>query len=164
LSVEERTALSLPAPAPAGELRLRLGERTLSRTELMLGLSRMDSKLPFETPALRGGGFPNTLQGASLSREVVRLQVRELYPDFTDAQVDELLAGAGAGAQALLERLTLQLRQLHTDLVHWIEQTVSDLDDMDLDFLAVGDEGAAGMTPQQVAAHNAEMLEHVIEY
>jgi hypothetical protein len=164
LSVEERTALSLPAAAPAGELRLRLGERTLSRTELMLGLSRMDSKLPFETPALRGGGFPNTLQGASLSREVVRLQVRELYPDFTDAQVDELLAGAGAGAQALLERLTLQLRQLHTDLVHWIDQTVSDLDDMDLDFLAVGDEGAAGMTPQQVAAHNAEMLEHVIEY
>ncbi|MBM6442276.1 MULTISPECIES: dermonecrotic toxin domain-containing protein [Pseudomonas] len=164
LSVEERTALSLRASDPTGELRLRLGERTLSRTELMLGLSRMDSKLPFESPGLRGGGFPDTPQGASLSREVVRLQVRDIYPDFTDAQVDELLAGAGAGAQALLERLTLQLRQLHTDLVHWVEQTVSDLDDMDLDFLAVGDEGAVGMTPQQVAAHNAEMLEHVIEY
>jgi hypothetical protein len=87
-----------------------------------------------------------------------------IFADFTNAQVDELLAGAGAGAQALLERLTLQLRQLHTDLVHWVEQTVSDLDDMDLDFLAVGDEGAVGMTPQQVAAHNAEMLEHVIDY
>jgi hypothetical protein len=57
LSVEERTALSLRAPDPTGELRLRLGERTLSRTELMLGLSRMDSKLPFESPGLRGGGF-----------------------------------------------------------------------------------------------------------
>ena len=71
---------------------------------------------------------------------------------------------ARAGAQALLERLTLQLRQLHTDLVHWVDQTVSDLDDMDLDFLAVGDEGAVGMTPNRWRRTMLKCCEHVIEY
>lgn len=164
LSTEERTALSLRSADPAGELRLRLGEHAISRSELMLGLGRMDSGLPFEPQGLRGGGFPDTPQAATLTHEMMRLQVKDIYPDFTNAQADDLLRGAGSGAQTLLDRLNLQLQQLRIDLRSWIDQAVLDVDDMDLDFLALGDEDAAGMNALQVAAHNVEMLQHSIDY
>ena len=164
LSTEERTALSLRSADPAGDLRLRLGEQAISRSELMLGLGRMDSGLPFQAWGLRGGGFPNTPQAATLTHEMMRLQVKDIYPDFTNAHADELLQGGGSGAQALVDRLNLQLQQLRIDLRYWIDQTVLDADDMDLDFLALGDEDAAGMNAREVAAHNVEMLQSVIEY
>ncbi len=123
----------------------------------------MDSRLPFDAMGLRGGGFPNTPQGAALAHEIMRMQVKDLYPEFTDAQVDELLLTAGARAQALVDRLTLEVRQLHADLRDWVDQTVLDVDDMDVEFLVVGDDAAAGMNPRQVAAHNAELLQTVID-
>ncbi|MGF6091725.1 dermonecrotic toxin domain-containing protein [Pseudomonas sp. 18173] len=161
LSADERAAMSLHS---SSELRRRIGEWALPRSELMLGLNRMDSGLPFEASGLRGGGYPHTPQGADLTHEVKRLLVKDLYPDFTDAQADELLDRAGGGAEALLESLRLQLQQLRSDLSSWIDQAVLDVDDMDLDFLAVGDEDAAGMNPQQVEAHNVGLLQRVIEY
>ncbi|MHC8377585.1 leucine-rich repeat domain-containing protein [Pseudomonas sp. MDT1-16] len=164
LSAEEREALSLRSLDQAGELRLRLGEQAITRSELMLGLNRMDSGLPFESQGLRGGGFPHTPQAAALTHEMMRLQVKDLYPDFTNAQADELLRAAGVGAQALLDSLKLQLQQLSIDLRYWVDQSLLDVDDMDLDFLTLGDEDAAGMNAQQVAAHNVEMLQHVIDY
>jgi hypothetical protein len=164
LSGEERAAMSLSSPDAGGQLRLRIGGHALSRSELIFGLNRMDSRLPFEARGLRGGGFPSTPQGAVLAHEIMRLQVKDLYPQFTDAQVDELLLTAGDRAQALVDRLTLEAQQLHADLCHWVDQTVLDVDDMDVDFLAVGDDAAAGMSPQQVAAYNVELLQTVIDY
>ncbi|PBJ03184.1 dermonecrotic toxin domain-containing protein [Pseudomonas sp. ACN5] len=164
LSVEERTAMSLHSPDAASELRLRIGGHALARSELILGLNRMDSRLPFEALGLRGGGFPNTPQAAELSHGVMRLQIKDLYPDFTDAQADELLIEAGAGAQALVDRLIAQMQQLHADLRQWIDQSVLDADDMDIDFLSVGDDEAEGMTLGQVAAHNVQLLQTVIDY
>jgi len=163
LSGEERAAMALNAPDVASQLRLRIGGHALSRSELILGLNRMDSRLPFDAMGLRGGGFPNTPQGAALAHEIMRMQVKDLYPEFTDAQVDELLLTAGARAQALVDRLTLEVRQLHADLRDWVDQTVLDVDDMDVEFLVVGDDAAAGMNPRQVAAHNAELLQTVID-
>ena len=164
LSGEERAAMSLSASDTASQLRLRIGAHALSRAELLLGLDRMDSRLSFEAGGLRGGGFPNTPPGAVLAHEIMRMQVRDLYPEFSNAQADEFLLTAGAGAQALVDRLTLEVRQLHADLRQWVDQAVLDVDDMDVDFLAVGDDDAAGMSPQQVAAHNAELLQNVIDY
>ncbi|MHC8400691.1 leucine-rich repeat domain-containing protein [Pseudomonas sp. MDT1-17] len=164
LSAEEREALSLRSLDQAYELRLRLGERAIPRSELMLGLERMDSGLPFESRGLRGGGFPHTPQAAALTHEVMRLQVKDLYPDFTNAQADDVLRTAGVGAQALLDSLKLQLQQLRIDLRYWVDQSLLDVDDMDLDFLALGEEDAAGMNAQQVAVHNVEVLQHAINY
>ncbi|MNO35908.1 Dermonecrotic toxin [compost metagenome] len=164
LSGEERAAMSLRSPDAASQLRLRIGTHALPRSELILGLNRMDSRLPFEARGLRGGGFPNTPQAAALTHEIMRLQVKNLYPDFTDAQADELLLMAGNGAQALVDRLILEMQQLHADLRQWIDQAVLDVDDMDVDFLAVDDDDAAGMSPEQVAAHNVELLQTVIGY
>ncbi|POF43490.1 hypothetical protein B0D71_01350 [Pseudomonas laurylsulfativorans] len=164
LSGEERAAMSLRSPDAASQLRLRIGMHALSRSELIGGLNRMDSRLPFEGLGLRGGGFPNTPQAAALTQQVMRLQVKDLYPDFTDAQADELLLTAGSGAQALVDRLILEMQQLHADLRHWIDQAALDVDDMDVDFLEEDDDDAVGMSPEQVAAHNVELLQTVIDY
>jgi hypothetical protein len=164
LSGEERAAMSLRPPDAASQLRLRIGTHALPRSELILGLNRMDSRLSFEATGLRGGGFPNTPQAAALTHEIMRLQVKNLYPDFTDAQADELLLMAGNGAQALVDRLILEMQQLHADLRQWIDQAVLDVDDMEVDFLAVDDDDAAGMSPEQVAAHNVELLQTVIGF
>ena len=61
-----------------------------------------------------------------------------------------------------MDRLILEMQQLHADLRQWIDQAVLDVDDMDVDFLAVDDDDAAGMSPEQVAAHNVELLQTVI--
>ena len=164
MSGEERAAMSLSSPDAASQLRLRIGAHALSRAELLLGLDRMDSRLSFEAGGLRGGSFPNTPRGAVLAHEIMRMQVRDLYPEFSNAQADELLLTAGAGAQALVDRLTLEVRQLHADLRQWVDQAALDVNDMDVDFLAVDDDDAMGMSPEQVAAHNVELLQTVIDY
>jgi hypothetical protein len=163
LSGEERAALSLDSPAAARQLRLRIGAHALSRSELRVGLDRMDSRLPFEARGLRGGSFPNTPQAAALTHGVMRLQIKDVYPDFTDAQADELLINAGSGAQTLVGRLIFEMQQLHADLRLWVDQSVLDVDEMDVDFLTVNDDEAAGMSPQQIAAHNVELLQTVID-
>ncbi|MGE8064113.1 dermonecrotic toxin domain-containing protein [Pseudomonas sp. NPDC089569] len=161
LSAQERRALSVRSPR---ELKRSVGEWALPRSEFMSGLNRMHSGLPFQARGLRGGGFPDTPQGVALNHGVKRLLVKDLYPDFTDAQADEWLYRAGGDAQGVLDRLGLQLEQLRTDLNTWIDQSMMDVDDMDVDFLEVGDEHAAGMNAQEVAAHNDQQLRYAIEY
>ncbi|UVK96787.1 dermonecrotic toxin domain-containing protein [Pseudomonas sp. B21-048] len=161
LSIEERSTLSLSS---AADLRQRLGEWALPRSELMLGLNRMDAKLPFDSWGLRGGGFPDTPQGLALTHATMRLRVKDVYPEFTDAQTDEFLLRAGSGADVLLDHLDLQLQQLHFNLQEWIDMTLHDIDDMDLEFLQPGDAEAQDMTAAQVEAHNAQLLEHTLEY
>lgn len=164
LSEDERAALQLQSLNPANELKLNLRDRALSRSEFGLGLGRMDGGLPFEMQGLRGGGFPTTPQAAALTHEMLRLQVRDLYPDFGNAQADEWLQQAGESVQSQLDGLKQQFEQLSTDLTGWIDQALQDLDDMDIDFLAADDEDAAGMNHAQIAAHNVALLQHTMEY
>jgi hypothetical protein len=88
----------------------------------------------------------------------MRLQLKDIYPDFTSAQADETLQRVGNTAQAYIDGLKQQLRQLHTDLNGWIDQVPQDVDDMDLAFLAVGDVAAQGLNPAQIAAYNVQLL------
>ncbi|WP_460145683.1 dermonecrotic toxin domain-containing protein [Pseudomonas sp. S2_A02] len=164
LSADERAALQFQSLNPANELKLNLRDRALSRAEFGLGLGRMDGGLPFEMQGLRGGGFPTTLQAAALTHETLRLQVRDLYPDFGNAQADEWLQHAGESVQSQLDGLKQQFEQLSTDLTGWIDQSLQDLDDMDLDFLAPGDEDAAGMNHTEIAEHNVALLQYTMEY
>ncbi|WLG88293.1 dermonecrotic toxin domain-containing protein [Pseudomonas cucumis] len=164
LSADERVALQLQSLNPASELKLKLRDRALSRAEFALGLGRMDGGLPFEMQGLRGGGFPTTPQAAALTHQTMRLQVRELYPEFSNAQADEWLQHAGASAQSHLDGLKQQFEQLSTDLTSWIDRTLLDLDDMDIDFLAAGDEDAVGMTHAQIAEHNVAQVQYTMEY
>ncbi|URM25667.1 hypothetical protein LLY42_16815 [Pseudomonas frederiksbergensis] len=164
LSADERVALQLQSLNPASELKIKLRDRALSRAEFALGLGRMDGGLPFEMQGLRGGGFPTTPQAAALTHQTMRLQVRELYPEFSNAQADEWLQHAGASAQSHLDGLKQQFEQLSTDLTSWIDRTLLDLDDMDIDFLAAGDEDAVGMTHAQIAEHNVAQVQYTMEY
>lgn len=164
LSAEERTALALHSLDQAIELRRLLSEMALPRSGFMLGLGRMDSGLPFDAQGLRGGGYPATPQGSALTQQMMRIQVQHLYPELTDSEADALLLVAGEAAQRHLDRLMQQFQQLHIDLSAWIDRTALDIDAMDVDFLAVGDEEAAGMNAAQVAAHNIGLAQHVMEY
>jgi hypothetical protein len=164
LSADERTALQLQSLTPANELKLNLRDQALSRAKFALGLGRMDRGLPFERQGLRGGGFPATPQAAALTHETMRLQVRDLYPDFSNVQADEWLQHAGASAQSRLDALKQQFEQLSTDLTRWIDRTLLDLDDMDIDFLAAGDEDAVGMDHAEIAEHNNALVQYTMEY
>jgi hypothetical protein len=164
LSDSQRAALQLPLVEPAQALKRCIAEYALARSELMTGLDRMDSGLPFQAQGLRGGGFPTTPQGAGLGVEVMRLQVSELYPGFSRAQVDGWLLRAGGRAQAQLDGLRLEFEQLCSDLNSFINQTLQDADDMDVDFLAAGDAEAAGMDPLQIRQHNIERLQDALDY
>ncbi|MGL6243135.1 dermonecrotic toxin domain-containing protein [Pseudomonas sp.] len=158
LSDDERSALQLTSRDPASELRQNLSDRALSRDETMLGLQRLDTGLTFERQGLRGGGHPTTPQGEAMTHEMMRLQLKDIYPDFTDAQADEALQRVGNGAQAYIDGLNQQLQQLNTDLNGWIDQAAEDVDNMDLGFLAIGDEAAAGLSNQQIATYNTQLL------
>ncbi|MEB2514535.1 NEL-type E3 ubiquitin ligase domain-containing protein [Pseudomonas sp. YuFO20] len=164
LSEDERSALQLSAVDPALALRLQVSERVLPRPELVLGLHRMDSGLPFETQGLRGGGFPGTPQGAALTHEMMRLQLKEIYPDFTDTEADELLQRTGGGAQAHIDWLKQQFQQLNTDLNAWIDQVMDDIEDMDIDFLDADDDGAEGLADEEIEEHNEELVQNAINY
>lgn len=163
LSESERAALQLPVANPLQALQRTLAENALSRTELIVGLERMDTGLPFEWQGLRGGGFPTTPQGATLTQGTVRLQLSDLYPEFTEAQLDGWLQRFGANAQARLSVLRLQFEQLGADLNSWIELAVQDADDMDIEFLALGDEEAEGMSQEQIRQHNITLLQDAIK-
>ncbi|VVP26594.1 dermonecrotic toxin domain-containing protein [Pseudomonas fluorescens] len=158
LSKDERSALHLTSDDPANELRLKVGAVALPRSQTLLGLQRMDSGLTFEPQGLRGGGYPSTPQGAAMTHEMMRLQLKDIYPDFTHAQADETLQRVGNNARAFIDGLNQQLQQLHTDLDGWIDQVPHDVDDIDLPFLVVGDAAAQGLTPAQIAAYNVQLL------
>ncbi|RON24484.1 hypothetical protein BK660_02090 [Pseudomonas brassicacearum] len=158
LSVDERSALHLISDDSANELRRKVAAVALPRSQTLLGLQRMDSGLTFEPRGLRGGGYPSTPQGAAMTHEMMRLQIKEIYPDFTDTRADEALQRAGNNTQAYIDGLKLQLQQLNTDLSSWVDQAAEDVHDMELGFLAFGDEAAQGLTPAQVATYNVQLL------
>ncbi|MHC8287089.1 dermonecrotic toxin domain-containing protein [Pseudomonas sp. XS1P51] len=164
LSEEERSALDLASLDPARELRLKISDRALSRSELRLGLGRIDSGLPFETQGLRGGGFPGTPQAEALTHAMMRLQLKEIYPDFSDAEADELLQRAGGNAQGHIDLLKQQFQQLNTDLSGWVDQVAEDIEDMDIPFLIETDDEAEGLDDEQINEHNAGLAENVLDY
>jgi hypothetical protein len=158
LSEEERSALHLMSPDPANELRLKIGDLALPRSQTLLGLQRMDSGLTFERQGLRGGGYPSTPQGEAMTHEMMRLQLKDIYPDFTDAQADEALQRVGINAQVYIDGLNQQRQQLTTDLSNWMDQVADDVEGMGLPFLAVGDAAAANFSPAEIAAYNIQLL------
>lgn len=163
LSDEERSALRLTSLDQANELRLKLGEQALSRSELMLGLERMDARLPFAAWGLKGGGSPGIPPFSALAHDVMRLQVRDIYPDFNHAEADDFLQQAGARAQAHIDGLKQQFQQLNGDLDSWIDQAAADVEDMDLPFLLADDADAQGMSHAQIAAHNVALLQDSLQ-
>ncbi|AWY39501.1 hypothetical protein DKY63_06120 [Pseudomonas putida] len=164
LSADERSALGLIPSSPGNELKLKVSDRPLLRSELMLGLGRMDSGLPFEASGLRGGGYPDTPEGAALTQEMMRLQLKDIYPEFSSNEVDEILQRAGSGAQAHIDHLRQQLQQLHTDLESWLDQVAQDIHDMDVPFLQIGDPGTEDLTFAEIASRNVEILQDTMEY
>ena len=159
LSEEERSILHLTSLDPASELRLSLSDHALSRTETLLGLQRLDSGLTFERQGLRGGGYPTTPQGDAMKLQATRLQVKDIYPDFTDADADQVIQRAGVSVQAHIDGLNLQLHQLNSELMDWVDQAALDIADIELPLLVMGDEAAAGMSHAQIAVHNAHVLQ-----
>lgn len=164
LSEEERAALQLSSNDPVAGLKLGVSEYALSRPELVLGLDRMDSGLPFEALGLRGGGYPDTPREGALTQAMMRMQLKEIYPEFSDDEVDGVLRQLGSGAQAYIDSSRLQLLQLYTDLQGWLDQVAVDIDDMDVPFLQMGDPGTEGLTPAQIELRNTELLQDVMAY
>jgi len=164
LSDSERAALRLTSLDQASELRLKIGDHALSRSQFMLGTGRMDSQLPFEAHGLRGGGFPDTPQAGGMTHEMMRLQLKDIYPEFSTAEVDEVLHRAGARAQAHIDGLQQQFQQMNSDLTGWIDESADDVEDMDLDFLEAGDAEAQGMTPMEIEAHNLALFQDTVRY
>lgn len=163
LTDEERSALHLTSPDPAKALRLNLGDRALSRADTLLGLQRLDTGLTFERQGLRGGGYPTTPQGDALKLQAIKLQFKDIYPDISDASIDQVLLLAEGRVQAYIDLLALQLQQLNVDLTEWVDQAVQDIADMDVPFVAMGDEEAEGMNPAQIAVHNAHVLHTALQ-
>ncbi|POA19960.1 hypothetical protein C1886_10710 [Pseudomonas sp. FW300-N1A1] len=163
LSESERDVLQLQPLDAARGLRQKIGERTLPRSELITGLSRMDSGLPFEAPGLRGGGYPATSQGAALTRDIEILHIRSIYTGFTTAQAAEFLQSLGAGVMEQLARLEIQLSQLDLDLRQWVGQVLQEVEDMDIDFLIEGEEAAQGLDAAQIEQENVERVEEAFD-
>jgi Leucine-rich repeat (LRR) protein len=163
LTDEERSALHLTSLDPASELRLCISDRALSRDETLLGLQRLDTGLTFERQGLRGGGYPTTPQGEAMKLQATKLQIKDIYPDITDAGIDQVLQFAGVRVQAYIDQLNLQLQQLNTDLRGWVDQAAQDIADMDIPFVAMGDDEAEGMNHAQIAVHNAHLLQTALD-
>ncbi|WP_256590230.1 leucine-rich repeat domain-containing protein [Pseudomonas sp. Irchel 3A7] len=164
LTRDEHNVLGFTSSDPAAELKLNVSDQLLSRSELALGLSRMDSALPFEAQGLRGGGFPGTPQAQELTQVMTRAQLEYMYPEFSNAEMDAFLQQFGDGAAAHLFGLNHQLQQLNTDLNAWIEQTAQDLVEMDIPFLQMGEPEAAGLDQAQIQIRNTELLQEAYEY
>ncbi|MGE8097023.1 dermonecrotic toxin domain-containing protein [Pseudomonas fluorescens] len=163
LPQEQRAALGLRPGHEWQDLQFKIRENALSRSELMLGLHRVDSGLSFQRFGLHGGGFPNTAQSGELSIEIMRLQVKEIYPAFTTEQADEFLLNAGAQAQADLYRLRLQSEQLRFDITGWIEDITDDIEELDIDILLAGDEGTEEMSNAEIEEENDARIEEWME-
>ncbi len=163
LSEDERSVLQLLSPDPGAELKLKISNHALPRTELVLGLHRMDSGLPFEGQGLKGGSF-GSLQAVTLAQDTLRLQYKEFYPEFSDADANQMMQRLGSRAQAYLDEQKLLLQQLHVDLETWFDQVAVDIDDMDVDFLQMGDPGTEGLTHLQIGLRNAELLQDTMTY
>ncbi|MGF0238493.1 dermonecrotic toxin domain-containing protein [Rhodococcus sp. IEGM1300] len=161
LTDEERMALKLRS---AGDLRLNISNCALSRDELIAGLSRMDSGLAFDSQGLRGGGFPTTAQGDAFHHAMIKVRIKEIYPDFSDAQAQAALQGMGARASERMEWLSAQFQQLNIDLHTWIDQVPRDINDMDIAYLRAGDEAAQGLSETQINAYNVELLQSEMHY
>lgn len=163
LSEDERSVLQLLSSDPGAELKLNISDHALSRSELVLGLGRKDSGLPFQGQGLRGGSVGSS-QAATLVLDTLRLQYKEFYPEFSDADANQMMQRLGSRAQAYLDGQKLQLQQLHADLETWFDQVGVDIDDMDIDFLQMGDPGTEGLTHLQIGMHNAELLQDTMAY
>lgn len=164
LSKQERSVLQLLSNDPAAELERAISDHSLTRSELVLGLGRMDSKLPFEAQGLKGGSYPGAAQEVSSTQAVMRLQLKDVYPEFSDDELEAMLQRLGSGAQAHIDRLRQQMEQLCVDLDGWVEQVVNDVPDMDIPFIEAGDPEAAGLTDAQILERNTRMLRETIAY
>ncbi|WP_207265697.1 dermonecrotic toxin domain-containing protein [Pseudomonas sp. GW101-3H06] len=164
LTKDEHRALGLTSSDPAADLKLKISDQLLSRSEWLLGRSRMSSGLPFEAQGLRGGGHPATPQGEALTHEAMRLQLKEIHPEFSNEETDAFLQSLGNGAQAYIYASRQQLLQLYTDVEAWIDQVALDTDGMDIDFLNAEGPEAQGMTAMQIEQENLRRLEEVIAY
>jgi hypothetical protein len=163
LTTEQRTALGLRIDQPLADLQAKLREHALLHSELATGLRRMDSGASFHFSGLRGGGFPATAQNTEFSGQVMRLQVKEIYPAISDAQADEFLRTLGSGAQIELDRLRLQMQQLGIDISDWIEDIHTDIQDMDVDLLTESDGFAQGLSSVQVEEENNTRIESCMD-
>lgn len=164
LSEDERSALHLSSTDPAADLRLKIGEHALPRTELAAGLARMKSGLGFESQGLKGGGFPGTFQDQALTQAVKRVYLREFYPEFSDADADLELARIGSAYATHFDQLKVQLLQLFADMNNWVDRVALDITDMGVPLLNIGDPAAAGMAPAQLAAHNAGLVQEAMTH
>ena len=83
LSEDERSALQLASLDPARELRLKIGEQALPRSELVLGLRQDGFRAALRgARAAQAAASPATPQGEGLTHEMMRLQLKEIYPGF----------------------------------------------------------------------------------
>lgn len=164
LSSDERSALGLIPGDRGTQLKLKVSDRPLPRSELVQGLGRMDAGLPFEEQGLRGGGYPDTPQGEALVHEVMRSQLKEIYPEFSSNDADEALQRLGADAQRHIDHLRQQLQQLYTDIDSWIDQVALDINDMNVPFVQMGNPQAAGLNHAQLAVLNANLLQEAMRY
>ena len=69
---------------------------------------------------------------------MMRLQLKEIYPDFSNAEADELLQRAGGNAQVHIDQLKQQFQQLNTDLSSWIDQGADDVNDYGASLYCLG--------------------------
>lgn len=159
LTAEQRTALGLRGDHELADFQMKIRQCALPHSELLLGLRRMDSGANFHFAGLRGGGFPDTAQNAGFSRQVMRLQVKQIYPAITDAQADEFLRTFGTRAQRELDRLKLQMEQLGADISEWIEDIHTDIHDMDVELLTEEQGLAQGMSSVEIDDENDARIE-----
>ncbi|KAE9647366.1 leucine Rich Repeat (LRR)-containing protein [Pseudomonas sp. PB103] len=159
LTIEQRSALGLRLDHELADLQAKIRLHALTQPELMLGLRRMDTGAHFHFAGLRGGGFPATAHDADFSSQVMRLQVKEIYPAVSDAQADDFLRALGLGAQVELDRLRLQTAQLRNDITEWIEDIHTDIHDMDVELLPDSEGLARGMSAVEIEEENDARLE-----
>ena len=173
LSPAQREAPGLDPLAAVEDLQQKIRQHALPRAQLIHGLQRMDSGLAFEALGLRGGGYPNTAQGAMLSRNVQLFQLRWVYPGLNNQQGIELLRHDdafhlgvnGVDVRRHLRRRaepaqdeSVELRRRHLGADHFIEggQIDRDLRRTEPPVLQQGPKQAAAATVAVVA--KAEMF------
>ncbi|WP_250965634.1 NEL-type E3 ubiquitin ligase domain-containing protein [Pseudomonas sp. CG7] len=122
-----REAMGRPSIHQGALLEKALGEMPLERNALARTLGLPTIKPSFRSPMrLASGGFAYPLSGLrallGLGRSV-ESRVLELYPNYTNEQVQVLLASLGDGAVAELKRRKVELDMLDRDLDRWANTT-----------------------------------------